>query len=82
MPRQHVDPLKWPGEDRQEHGQRASAEGTAARINAPMVGVDRKTVERDVRGGTNVPPEPDAPRLDPAPIITGRDGETSGGKGG
>ncbi|MGO1630014.1 MAG: hypothetical protein ACTHX2_14475 [Microbacterium sp.] len=30
----------------------------STRAIAPIVGVDRKTVERDVRGGTNVPPAP------------------------
>lgn len=30
--------------------------GEAIRAIAPIVGVDRKTIERDIRGGTNVPP--------------------------
>jgi hypothetical protein len=42
--------------ERQEMVAMLSAEGMSTRAIAPIVGVDRKTVERDVRGGTNVPP--------------------------
>jgi len=33
-----------------------AGEGLSTRAIAPIVGVDRKTVDRDIRGGTNVPP--------------------------
>lgn len=42
---------------RREFVKELSSEGMSTRAIAPIVGVNRKTVERDVRGGTNVPPE-------------------------
>jgi hypothetical protein len=43
-------------DERQELVSYLSGEGLSTRAIAPIVGVDRKTIERDIRGGTNVPP--------------------------
>src|SRR5690606_19560440 len=51
------EPIRLARDERREVVQLLSNEGMSTRAIAPIVGVDRKTVERDVRGGTNVPPE-------------------------
>lgn len=52
------EPLRLARDVRQELVAELSAQGMSTRAIAPIVGVDRKTIERDVRGGTNVPPAP------------------------
>jgi hypothetical protein len=51
------EPMRVPREERLEIVAWLSGEGLSTRAIAPIVGVDRKTVERDIRGGTNVPPD-------------------------
>lgn len=50
------EPMRLGREERQELVGYLAGEGLSTRAIAPIVGVDRKTVERDVRGGTFVPP--------------------------
>lgn len=50
-------PLRLERDARQELVAELHEAGMSTRAIAPIVGVDRKTVERDVRRGTNVPPE-------------------------
>lgn len=53
------EPLRLARDQRQELVGYLAGEGMSARAIAPIVGVDRKTVDRDIAGGANVPPEPD-----------------------
>jgi hypothetical protein len=41
-----------------------AGEGTSTRAIAPVVGVDRKTVERDISGGSDVPPDRETVGMD------------------
>jgi hypothetical protein len=59
--------LRFDRDDRRELVGLLAGEGMSTRAIAPVVGVDRKTVERDIAGGTSAPPEPRK--------ITGLDGK-------
>ena len=50
------EPMRLDRDERRELVDYLAGEGMSSRAIAPIVGVDRKTVERDIRGGTNVPP--------------------------
>jgi hypothetical protein len=65
--------LRLDRDDRRELVTQLSGEGMSTRAIAPIAGVDRKTVERDISGGTNVPPVEN-----PAPDakVIGIDGKT------
>lgn len=58
------EPMRLGREERQELVGYLSGEGLSTRAIAPIVGVDRKTVERDIRGGTNVPPAAPKPPVE------------------
>src|SRR5690606_2387074 len=57
-------PMRVSREERQELVGYLAGEGLSTRAIAPIVGVDRKTIERGIRGGANVPPvEPGGAQL-------------------
>jgi hypothetical protein len=81
-------PLRLPRPERQQLEIRLAEMGMSTRAIAPITGVTRRQVGRDLSGGTFVPPEEgdlDQPTLDdepdrlapnPEPRITGRDGKS------
>lgn len=68
------EPMRLGRDERQELVGYLAGEGLSTRAIAPIVGVDRKTIERDIRGGTNVPPAPGSPvekSITVAPVTPG-----------
>lgn len=59
------EPMRVSKERRQELVGYLSGEGLSSRAIAPIVGVDRKTVDRDIAGGANVPPADNATESEP-----------------
>ena len=64
------EPLRLARDDRKELVGILAAEGMSTRAIAPIVGVDRKTIERDISGATNVAPEREVHGLDGKSYLT------------
>lgn len=76
------EPLRLASDDRRELVGKLAHEGMSTRAIAPIVGVDKDTVRRDlISTGANTPPDgdPEVGDAEPAPTpapITGIDGKT------
>ncbi len=66
------EPLRLTRDVRRELVAELAEQGMSARAIAPIVGVDRKTVDRDIAGGSYVPPAAAPAEFDPLPPLAPR----------